>query len=152
MQLQESYRGLRAELQDALLKYNRLQQQCRERDRFWRDILENRRLGPPPDADDISSPSFSPLHAQPTVAPPMAPQLGPYNFEGITYRSPDEIPTSQSTYGNPHEFSATGNPLSFHEGEVAGDNSNCLGQRVEKVNYHFSFWSWYWDFFPLQCW
>jgi len=140
MQLQESYRDLRVELQDTLLKNHRLQQQYRERDRFWRDILENRRLGPPPDADDISSPSFSPLHAQPnTVAPPMAPQLGPYNFEGITYRSPDETPTSQSTYGNPHEFSATGNPLSFHEGEVAGDNSHCLSQRVEKVNYHFSF-------------
>jgi hypothetical protein len=68
----------------------------------------------------------------------MASQLGPYSLDGIAYRSSDETPTPQSAYSNQQEFSATGNPLSFHEGEVTGDGSHCLGQRVEKVNYHFS--------------
>lgn len=155
LQLQESWRDSRTELQDARQEVLRLEHQYRERDRFWRDMWENRRVGLTPDTDDISSPSFSPLHAHPNaVAPQMTSQLSPYNLEGITYRSPDETPTSQPTYGNPHEFSATGNPLSFHESEVAGDDSHCLGQRVEKVNYHFPFSSWHvgLHLLRLQCW
>lgn len=136
LQLQESWRDSRAELQDARQEILRLQHQCRERDHFWRDLWENRRAGPTPDTDDISSPSFSPLNTHHSaLAPQMASQIGPYSLEGIAYRSSDDTPTPQSAYSSQQEFSATGNPLSFHEGEVTGDGSHCLSQRVEKMSY-----------------
>ncbi|KXN90008.1 hypothetical protein AN958_05013 [Leucoagaricus sp. SymC.cos] len=139
LQLQDSWRESRAELQDARQEILRLQHQCRERDRFWRDLWENRRTGPAPDTEDISSPSFSPIHTHTTsLGPQMTTQLASYSLEGIAYRS-DETSTPQSAYSNHQEFSTTGNTLSFHEGEVAGDGSHCLGQRVEKVNCHFLF-------------
>ncbi|KAF9453800.1 hypothetical protein P691DRAFT_557479 [Macrolepiota fuliginosa MF-IS2] len=140
LQLQESWRESRAELQDARQEILRLQHQYRERDRFWRDLWENRRTGPTQDTDDIasSSPSFSPLHTQPsTLGSQMGnPQLAQYPLDSMAYRPSDETPTPQPAYNGQQDFPTTGaNSLSYHEGDVSGDGPHCLGQRVEKITY-----------------
>lgn len=142
LQLQDSWRESRTELQEARQEILRLQHHSRERDRFWRDLWENRRGGPTSDADDIasSSPSFSPLHTHPnTLGPQMSnPQIGHYGLDGMAYRSSEDAPSSQPTYNGQQDFSATSsNPLSYNDGDVPGDTSHCLGQRVEKVNHYF---------------
>lgn len=138
MQLQDSWRESRAEVQEARQDVQRLQHLCRERDRFWRDLWENRRSGPAPDADDIvsSSPSFSPLHAHPnTLGTQMSSaQLAAYGLDGMNYRSADGTPVSQTTYNGQQDYSQTSsNTLAFSEGDVSGDGSHCLSQRVDKV-------------------
>ncbi|XP_006454973.1 hypothetical protein AGABI2DRAFT_175940, partial [Agaricus bisporus var. bisporus H97] len=138
LQLQDSWRESRTELQDARQELLRLQHHCRERDRFWRDLWENRRGGPTPDADDIaSSPSFSPVHVHPNGLGSQIQnsQLGPYTLDGMTYRTSEDTP-SQPPYAGQQDFSTTvPNPLPFNDGDVSGDASHCLGQRVEKMTY-----------------
>jgi hypothetical protein len=143
LQLQDSCREARTEVQELRQDNSRLRHEVREREKNWRALWQARKTGPGPESDDLPPlpPSFSPVHSQ---ASSMNGHMGSshlhqYRNESLGYRTNDDPSICNGSYtaGPNHNYHghSPSMPYAGVENDGSGDSSSHpLNHRVPKYS------------------
>lgn len=125
LQLQESSRETRRENMELRQEASRLRYESREREKYWRTLIQTRKPSQATDHHDISPPTLSsPYLGHPTTA--LLPQQEPYTGS-LSYRAPD--PSACQEYDSAGNFT---NTVAFPNNEDADGSSESLPGRGGK--------------------
>jgi hypothetical protein len=122
LQLQDSCREARAEMNELRQDNSRLRNAGREREKFWRALWQTKK-GPESQVDEFPPPPscFGPMHPQITaINSQIGPAVGPYAEDALHYTASNTPPFSDVTYptGTHSELTARSPSVSYAHGDA----------------------------------
>ncbi|KAI0094908.1 hypothetical protein BDY19DRAFT_901982 [Irpex rosettiformis] len=106
IQLQESCRASKSETDKLRIENNRLRNEARDREKFWRALWQTKKTGMPPDpTDDSALPSYAQIHSSPVSTPSRMASVSPSHYD-TRMRFPGDASSSLSGYngGPPPDY------------------------------------------------
>lgn len=106
IQLQESCRASKTDADKLRAEVNKLRNEARDREKFWRALWQTKKTGMPPDpTDDAVLPSYAQIHSSPVSVPSRMASVSPTHYDP-RIRFPGDPSSSLSGYngGPPPEY------------------------------------------------